>query len=98
MRKQSLRLFVVIVAVVFFEVSAAAGQDSTVPKDESLRKGEIRATLAPDLFKDARVKKAYQVAKDIPWVLDSIHCYCSCDVAIGHKSLLSCYVDDHAAM
>ena len=51
-----------------------------------------------NLFKDARVKKAYQVAKDVPWLLDSIYCYCYCDVAFKHKSLLSCYVDDHAAM
>ena len=43
------------------------------------------------------MKKAYQVAKDIPWVLDSIYCYCHCDVFSKHKSLLSCYVDDHAA-
>lgn len=68
-------------------------------KDVSLRKGETRATLDPRLFDDARVRKAYQVAKDIPWVLDSIHCFCQCEEApFRHKSLLSCYVDDHAAV
>jgi hypothetical protein len=69
-------------------------------KDESLRKGEIRATLDPSQFADARVRKAYQIAKDIPWVLDSIYCYCLCkeSPAFRHKSLLSCYVDNHAAV
>jgi hypothetical protein len=69
-------------------------------KDESLRKGEIRATLDPSQFADPRIRKAYQIAKDIPWVLDSIYSYCLCkeSPAFRHKSLLSCYVDDHAAV
>jgi hypothetical protein len=39
------------------------------------------------------------VAREIPWVLDSIYCYCFCEEspAFRHKSLLSCYTDDHAA-
>lgn len=71
-----------------------------VNKDESLRRGETRATLDPGLFSDPRVKKAYQAAKEIPWVLDSIYCYCMCEESpvFRHKSLLSCYVDNHAAL
>lgn len=73
---------------------------ATAKKDESLRKGEIRATLDPKQFQDPRIRKAYQIAKDIPWVLDSIYCYCLCkeSPAFRHTSLLSCYVDDHAAV
>lgn len=70
-------------------------------KDESLRMGETRATLDPNIFADnAMIKKAYQIAKEIPWVLDSIYCYCFCkeSPAFKHKSLLSCFVDNHAAM
>jgi len=73
----------------------------TIQKDKSLRRGEKRATLAPNIFSDnAKIKKAYQVAKEIPWALDSIYCYCYCEEspAFKHKSLLSCYVDNHAAM
>ena len=99
MEKQAPAFFVIAVSLMLFTVSAAAAQENiSVRKDESLRRGETRATLDMNLFKDARVKKAYQVAKDVPWLLDSIYCYCYCDVAFKHKSLLSCYVDDHAAM
>ncbi len=99
MNKHCLGFFVVACVMLFSAVAVEAAQNNPpIQKDESWRRGETRATLDPNLFKDARVKKAYQVAKDIPWVLDSIYCYCYCDVAFKHKSLLSCYVDDHAAM
>jgi hypothetical protein len=92
------RLFVLSLLLVFFSVGAEAAQKTV--KDESLRQGETRATLDPGQFKDARVKEAYRVAKEIPWVLDSIYCFCMCkeSPAFRHKSLLSCYVDNHAAV
>ena len=40
--------------------------------------------------------QAYQAAREIPEVLDSLYCYCDCARHSGHKSLLSCYVDEHA--
>lgn len=69
-------------------------------KDESLRRGETRAPLDPNLFSDPYVRSAYQAAKEIPWVLDSIYCYCKCEESpvFRHKSLLTCYVDNHAAV
>ncbi|MBI5199541.1 MAG: hypothetical protein HZA09_05960 [Nitrospirae bacterium] len=67
--------------------------------DQSLRMGETRETLDPSLFRDPMIREAYRVAKEIPWVLDSIYCYCYCKESpvFRHKSLLSCYADDHAA-
>lgn len=97
MNKKILSLFAVILYLALFVVSAAAQQEHPVAKDESLRKGETRATLDPNLFKDARVKSAYQAAREVPWLLDSLICYCGCEESFHHKSLLSCYVDDHAA-
>jgi len=91
------RLIVVILSLALFVVSASAQQGRPVAKDESLRRGETRATLDPDLFKDAQVKRAYRAAKEVPWLLDSLLCYCFCEESFHHKSLLSCYVDDHAA-
>jgi hypothetical protein len=99
MRKFRITLLLIIAAVLF--AAAANNTFAQKPmKDESLRRGETRATLNPDMFGDPRIKKAYQVAKEIPWVLDSIYCYCMCEEspAFKHKSLLSCYVDKHAAM
>ncbi len=99
MKKQAPTFFVIAVSLMLFTVSAAAAQENiSVRKDESLRRGETRATLDPSLFKDARVRSAYQAARDVPWLLDSIYCYCFCEESFRHKSLLSCYVDGHAAM
>ncbi len=94
-------LLVVLTLLLFMvAVTEETLAKNPVNKDESLRRGEKRATLDPGLFSDLRVKKAYQVAKEIPWVLDSIYCYCMCEESpvFKHKSLLSCYVDNHAAL
>lgn len=63
--------------------------------EASLRGGETRETLSPALFYGATAD-AYRIAKEIPEVLDSLHCYCECKKNFGHKSLLTCYVDEHA--
>lgn len=57
---------------------------------------ETRPTLLPAMFvgKSAR---AYQVAQEIPDVLDQLYCYCYCDREHGHKTLLTCYTETHAA-
>jgi hypothetical protein len=58
--------------------------------------GEVRQTLPPSNF-TGETALAYQAALEIPEVLDSLYCYCDCEKHSGHKSLLSCYVDEHAA-
>ena len=58
--------------------------------------GEKRSVLPSELFK-GRTAYTYQIAKEIPDILDSIYCYCNCQMHSGHKSLLSCYTDKHAA-
>ncbi len=99
MKKQYLGFFAIVFVMLFFAVAVEAAQNNPpIQKDESLRRGETKATLDPALFNDARARKAYQVAKEIPWLLDSIYCYCFCEESFQHKSLLSCYVDNHAAM
>ena len=62
---------------------------------ESVGLRENRPTLSPGKF-TGKVKQAYEIARTIPEVLDRLYCYCQCG-DIGHKSLLSCYVDDHAS-
>ena len=42
-------------------------------------------------------REAYEVAKKIPETLAQLPCYCECDKAFGHKSLHTCFVDDHAS-
>lgn len=56
----------------------------------------LPATLSPEIFK-GETKAAYTVVKEIPDTIAQLPCYCRCDKAMGHKSLHTCYVDDHAA-
>lgn len=57
---------------------------------------ETRIPLSPALFV-GKTAMAYQVAHEIPDVLDQLYCYCYCDKHMGHRTLLSCFVDSHAA-
>jgi hypothetical protein len=57
---------------------------------------ETRPTLDPARFV-GKAAAAHRVAREIPDVLDQLYCYCGCDKHQGHKSLLSCYTDGHAA-
>jgi hypothetical protein len=62
----------------------------------ALARRETRPTLDPARFV-GKPARAHQVAREIPDVLDRLYCYCECDRHLGHKSLLSCYTDGHAA-
>ncbi len=53
-------------------------------------------TLEPAEF-IGKTREAYTVAKAIPATLAQLPCYCHCDEGFGHKSLQTCFVDDHAA-
>ena len=57
----------------------------------------LPVTLSPELVRNTLGFTAYQVAQKIPGVLAQQPCYCSCDVGAGHRSLLDCYRDNHAA-
>jgi hypothetical protein len=75
----------------------AALGDSPTPSLErtGIRRRETRPTLDPARF-TGKAALAYQAAREIPDVLDQLHCYCGCDKSVGHVSLLSCYTDRHA--
>ena len=66
------------------------------PAADSAARRESRPTLDPALFV-GKAKVAYEVAREIPDVLDRLYCYCGCDRSVGHRSLLSCYTDNHGA-
>ncbi len=82
--------YFLLVFLVFGLVSC--GASSVDPA--TLRGGEIRQTLAPQYFTGGTAK-AYVAAREIPEVLDSLHCYCECKKHQGHKSLLTCFVTTH---
>jgi hypothetical protein len=56
---------------------------------------ELRPTLDPASF-TGKARRAYEVAQEMPALLDRLKCYCRCD-PYGHRTLLSCYTDSHAA-
>ena len=87
---------VLLAALTLFVLASC--QSSEAPKasaSKGFKGGETRQTLSPSSF-TGDAAKAYQAAQEIPEVLDSLYCYCDCEKHSGHKSLLSCYVDEHA--
>jgi len=58
------------------------------------------ASLKPTLPAEGFIgptKDAYKAAREIPETLAQLPCYCHCDRSMGHKSLHSCFEDDHAS-
>ncbi len=55
-----------------------------------------RLTLDPSQFVGP-VREAYKYAGENPALLAQLHCYCGCDKAEGHQSLLDCYRGMHAS-
>ncbi len=52
--------------------------------------------LPPEKF-SGKAREAYQAVKEIPQIIAQLPCYCHCDRSLGHKSLHSCFENDHAA-
>ena len=44
-----------------------------------------------------RAAETYQMASEIPAVLDGVFCFCYCHQNFGHYSLLDCFTNDHGA-
>ena len=73
-----------------------AGSSVVTPQVSSgVRRRETRPTLGPVRF-TGKAALAHRAAREIPDVLDALHCYCGCDRDARHVSLLSCYTDGHA--
>jgi hypothetical protein len=75
-----------------------AANPQTVPAhfEVAPSKSSLGPTLDPGQFRGI-TRDAYQAAREIPVTLAQLPCYCHCDQAFGHKSLYSCFQDDHAA-
>jgi uncharacterized protein with PCYCGC motif len=59
-------------------------------------KSSLGPTLDPEKF-IGLPRDAYRAAREIPVTLAQLPCYCHCDREFGHKSLYSCFQDEHAA-
>lgn len=58
---------------------------------------ESKSVVDPMRYRQTRQIKAYSIARKHAQALDQMFCYCGCAMSIRHKSLLSCFTDDHAA-
>lgn len=65
------------------------------PYYADVRGVQIPRTLPPGRFTVPKTRQSYRVAAAIPEALMQLPCFCGCD-RIGHKSLLDCFVDEHA--
>lgn len=104
MKKNVLWLLIATLAFVGGPAMAQSRQQAAEMMQERLlnakEKQETRQTLDPSIFaRQEIVENAYKIAKEVPGALDGLFCYCYCALNpnFKHKSLLTCYVDDHAA-
>jgi hypothetical protein len=76
---------------------AGAGKN-VVPAffEQAPSRSSLGPTLEPDKF-IGKTRDAYSAVREIPVTIAQIPCYCHCDRGMGHKSLYSCFEDDHAA-
>jgi hypothetical protein len=70
----------------------------TIPAylEEAPSRASLGPTLAPEKF-FGPARDAYRAVRQIPVTIAQLPCYCHCDRGFGHKSLYSCFEDDHAS-
>ena len=95
-----------VVAVLTLGLLAAAPKTAPKrtpePKNSCASCKERRPTLDPAKFAkgfDAEVRQGYEIARKHPATLDRLHCFCECQESpmFQHRTLLTCFVDTHAA-
>ena len=73
---------------------------NTAKKIPAFEMAPTRASLGPTLSPErftGITRDAYRAVRQIPVTIAQLPCYCHCDEGFGHKSLYSCFEDDHAA-
>ena len=94
--KQNLILSIVAIAVLA-GIAWLSLHGTGEPAEESAAALKSADVLSPSLFSDEKTQAAYQVAKDIPEVLEELPCFCGCMKDFGHKNNLFCFKDQHGA-
>ncbi len=96
---------VVFIALIGYMASKSSDkkeiQAQTASQEQKTEGGgliETRTILPADMWK-GRAAEAYRLAAEIPQVVDRQYCYCDCskNPRFKHKTLLTCYTDDHGA-
>jgi hypothetical protein len=92
------RYVVVALAVVAMVLGLAATRDANA-HHPTPRAGLTAADVESSARYAAypRIAEVYEMAAQIPDVLDGLYCYCDCSKHSEHRSLLTCFQDDHGA-
>jgi Protein of unknown function with PCYCGC motif len=101
-------VFAVALAFILIPQAASSGSlqanaprsqtDDAVPAYHAQApKGDLPATMNPELFSNPLVQNAYAVAAEIRKTLYQQPCYCHCDRSKGHTSLLDCFASAHGS-
>ncbi len=103
-RKTAYSIFILILGISFLLLNGGCTKRIPQESDEAKAFKVIKAkmidpktglpkTLDPNLI-DGKDREGYQIAKEIPEVLAQLPCFCGCE-AVGHETLLDCFVDEH---
>jgi hypothetical protein len=78
--------------------STAPSSAQTIPAHFEVApdRSSLGPTLEPEKF-TGLARDAYRAVREIPVTIAQLPCYCHCDKGFGHKSLYSCFEDDHAS-
>ncbi|MBF0280232.1 MAG: hypothetical protein HQM13_20705 [SAR324 cluster bacterium] len=74
-----------------------SGRHHVMLDSSSYQFRESKAVVDPMRFPFKKQFAAYSAAHKHSEVMDQLYCYCACEQGIGHKSLLSCFADNHGA-
>jgi hypothetical protein len=89
-------LAVALVAAILWRTTAGRNPLSHHPEPRADASAQFvvnaeRYASAPD------VARVYEMAKEIPHVIDGLFCHCDCARNFNHRSLLTCFESDHGA-
>jgi len=94
--KQNLVLGIAAIAVMAL-IAWVSLRGTNEPANESAAAAKSADVLSPTNFGDEKTRAAYEVAKDIPEVLEQLPCFCGCMTSFGHKNNLFCFKDQHGS-
>lgn len=101
-KKSNRVIWIAIALVLVISVLAVTGnipfiKGKEAGKSFNLKGKETRPVLDPAIF-TGKTFAAYTAAKKYPEIMNEVYCYCYCnEPPFHHKSLLSCFVDEHGA-
>ena len=95
--KQNLALGIVAVVIIAGIAWTSLRGTSEPVAEHSASVSKSEGVLSPTIFNDEKTRAAYQVAKDIPEVLEQLPCFCGCMKNFGHKNNLFCFKDQHGS-